>query len=85
MCFTLTSAAGGKGYEEFINRAQQDEGVVYCAQGQSKIYRDGDKVMVWAATRSRVARSKSRQIWLCCLSPRFRRFRKMGIAFPDSI
>jgi len=46
--FYIDIRAGGKGYEEFINRAQQD-GVVYLRGKVSKIYRDGDKVMVWGS------------------------------------
>jgi heterodisulfide reductase subunit A len=47
--FYIDVRAGGKGYEEFINRAQQDEGVLYLRGKVSKIYRDGDKVMVWGS------------------------------------
>jgi len=47
--FYIDIRAGGKGYEEFINRAQEDEGVVYLRGKVSKIYRDGDKVMVWGS------------------------------------
>jgi heterodisulfide reductase subunit A len=47
--FYIDVRAGGKGYEEFVNRAQQDEGVVYLRGKVSKIYQDGDKVMVWGS------------------------------------
>ncbi len=47
--FYIDIRAGGKGYEEFINRAQEDEGVVYLRGKVSKIYQDGDKVMVWGS------------------------------------
>ena len=47
--FYIDIRAGGKGYEEFINRAQQDEGVLYLRGKVSKIYREGDKVMVWGS------------------------------------
>ena len=47
--FYIDIRAGGKGYEEFINRAQEDEGVVYLRGKVSKIYRDDDKVMVWGS------------------------------------
>jgi len=47
--FYIDIRAGGKGYEEFINRAQQDEGVLYLRGKVSKIYRDSDKVMVWGS------------------------------------
>jgi heterodisulfide reductase subunit A len=47
--FYIDIRAGGKGYEEFINRAQEDESVVYLRGKVSKIFRDGDKVMVWGS------------------------------------
>jgi heterodisulfide reductase subunit A len=47
--FYIDIRAGGKGYEEFINRAQQDEGVLYLRGKVSKIYREGDRVMVWGS------------------------------------
>jgi heterodisulfide reductase subunit A2 len=47
--FYIDVRAGGKGYDEFINRAQEDEGVVYLRGKVSKIFRDGDQVMVWGS------------------------------------
>ncbi len=47
--FYIDIRAGGKGYEEFINRAQENEGVLYLRGKVSKIYREGDKVMVWGS------------------------------------
>ncbi len=47
--FYIDVRAGGKGYEEFINRAQEQEGVIYLRGKVSKIYRDGDKVVVWGS------------------------------------
>jgi heterodisulfide reductase subunit A len=38
--------AGGKGYEEFLNRAQEEDGVVYLRGKVSKLFRDDDKVVV---------------------------------------
>jgi heterodisulfide reductase subunit A len=40
--------AAGRGYEEFIQRSQ-DKGVVYIRGKPSKIFREGDKTMVWTA------------------------------------
>jgi heterodisulfide reductase subunit A len=40
--------AAGRGYEEFIQRAQ-DKGVIYIRGKPSKIFRDGDKTIVWTA------------------------------------
>ncbi len=47
--FYIDVRAGGKGYEEFLNRAMEEEGVVYLRGKVSKIFRDGDKVMVRGA------------------------------------
>ncbi|MFW9922120.1 MAG: FAD-dependent oxidoreductase [Candidatus Thorarchaeota archaeon] len=40
--------AAGRGYEEFIQRAQE-KGVIYIRGKPSKIFRDGDKTIVWTA------------------------------------
>ena len=45
--FYIDVRAGGKGYEEFLNRAQEEDSVVYLRGKVSKIFREGDKVMVW--------------------------------------
>ncbi len=47
--FYIDVRAGGKGYEEFINRAQEEEGVVYLRGKVSKLFREGDKVIVRGA------------------------------------
>ena len=47
--FYIDVRAGGKGYEEFLNRAQEEDSVVYLRGKVSKIYRDSDKVMVRGA------------------------------------
>jgi heterodisulfide reductase subunit A len=44
--FYIDVRAGGKGYEEFLNRAQEEDGVVYLRGKVSKLYRDGEKVLV---------------------------------------
>ncbi len=41
--------AGGKNYEEFYTRAQEHDEVVYIKGKASKIFRDGDELVVWAA------------------------------------
>jgi len=46
--FYIDIRAAGRGYEEFIQRAQ-DKGVIYVRGKPSKIFRDGDKTIVWAA------------------------------------
>ena len=46
--FYIDIRAAGRGYEEFIERAQE-KGVIYIRGKPSKIFRDGDKTIVWAA------------------------------------
>ncbi|RPI23565.1 MAG: CoB--CoM heterodisulfide reductase iron-sulfur subunit A family protein [Chloroflexota bacterium] len=47
--FYIDVRAGGKGYEEFLNRAQEEDGVVYLRGKVSKLFREGDKVVVKGA------------------------------------
>jgi len=44
--FYIDVRAGGKGYEEFLNRAQEEEGVVYLRGKVSKLFREDGKVIV---------------------------------------
>ncbi len=46
--FYIDIRAAGRGYEEFIQRAQE-KGVIYIRGKPSKIFREGDKTIVWAA------------------------------------
>ncbi len=46
--FYIDIRAAGRGYEEFIQRAQE-KGVIYIRGKPSKIFRDGDKTIIWAA------------------------------------
>ncbi len=45
--FYIDIRSNGKGYEEFVQRAKEDEGVVYIRGKVSKIFQRGDKVVVW--------------------------------------
>jgi heterodisulfide reductase subunit A2 len=47
--FYIDARTGGKGYEEFLNRAQEEDGVVYLRGKVSKLFRDGQKIMVKGA------------------------------------
>jgi heterodisulfide reductase subunit A len=47
--FYIDVRAGGKGYEEFLNRAQEDDGVVYLRGKVSKLFREDGKVIVKGA------------------------------------
>jgi heterodisulfide reductase subunit A len=44
--FYIDVRAGGKGYEEFLNRAQEEDSVVYLRGKVSKLFREGDKIIV---------------------------------------
>jgi heterodisulfide reductase subunit A len=37
----------GKGYEEFIQLGMEEEGILYLRGRVSRIFRDGEKVVVW--------------------------------------
>jgi heterodisulfide reductase subunit A len=47
--FYIDIRAAGKGYEEFVKRAQRDYGAVYIRGRVSKIYEKGDKLIVRGA------------------------------------
>jgi len=44
--FYIDTRITGKGYEEFVQRAV-DDGVLYLRGKVSRIFRDGDKLLVW--------------------------------------
>jgi len=44
--FYIDNRTGGKGYEEFSRRAQEEAGALYLKGRISKIYQDGQKMMV---------------------------------------
>lgn len=45
--FYIDIRSGGKGYEEFVQRAIDEEGIVYLRGKVSKVFQEGDKVIVW--------------------------------------
>ena len=47
--FYMDIRSTGKGYEEFIQQGMEEEGILYLRGRVSRIYRDGDKVVVWGA------------------------------------
>ncbi len=47
--FYMDIRAGGKGYEEFVQRAMEEEGVMYLRGRVSRVFEEGDKVVVWGA------------------------------------
>ncbi len=47
--FYIDIRAGGKGYEEFVQRAMEEDRILYLRGKVAKVFQDGDKVMVWGA------------------------------------
>jgi len=47
--FYMDIRAGGKNYEEFVRRAIEEDGVLYIRGRVSKIYKDGDQLVVVGA------------------------------------
>lgn len=45
--FYIDIRSGGKGYEEFVQRAVEEDGVVYLRGKVSKIFEDNGKIRVW--------------------------------------
>jgi heterodisulfide reductase subunit A len=45
--FYIDIRSGGKGYEEFVQRAVEDDGVVYLRGKVSKIFEEKGKIIVW--------------------------------------
>ncbi|MDR3575199.1 MAG: CoB--CoM heterodisulfide reductase iron-sulfur subunit A family protein [Anaerolineaceae bacterium] len=44
--FYIDTRTGGKGYEEFLNRAQEEDSVVYLRGKVSKLFREDGKIIV---------------------------------------
>ena len=47
--FYMDVRTDGKMYEEFYQRGTEEDGIVYVRGRISKIFRDGDKIMVWGS------------------------------------
>ncbi len=47
--FYIDIRASGKGYDEFTQRAMEDERVIYLRGKVSRLFRRGDRVVVWGA------------------------------------
>jgi heterodisulfide reductase subunit A len=47
--FYMDTRSTGKGYEEFVQRAVEEDGVLYLRGRVSKVFRDGKKLRVWGA------------------------------------
>lgn len=47
--FYIDIRSGGKGYEEFVQRGMEEDGVLYFRGKVSKVFQEGDKVVVWGS------------------------------------
>jgi heterodisulfide reductase subunit A len=47
--FYIDIRSAGKGYDEYVQRAMTDHQVLYLRGKVSKVFQDGDKVIVWGA------------------------------------
>ncbi|MDY6917090.1 MAG: CoB--CoM heterodisulfide reductase iron-sulfur subunit A family protein [Chloroflexota bacterium] len=47
--FYIDIRTTGKGYEEFVQRAVEEDGVLYIRGKVSRIFRDGDKLKIWGS------------------------------------
>lgn len=45
--FYMDIRAGGKGYEEFIQRGMEEENTLYLRGRVARLYEEGDKIIVW--------------------------------------
>ena len=45
--FYIDIRSAGKGYEEFVQEAMQQDGVLYIRGRVAKVYPEGDKIVVW--------------------------------------
>ncbi len=87
--FYMDIRSTGKGYEEFIQQGMEEEGTLYLRGRVSRIFRDGDKVMVWGVdtlTGKRVEISADMVVLATALIPREDAkdlARKLGIAADD--
>ena len=45
--FYIDIRTAGKGYEEFYVNAEEDEGIIYLRGKVARLFRDGDKTVVW--------------------------------------
>jgi len=47
--FYIDIRSAGKGYDEYVQQAMEDHDILYLRGKVSKIFRDGDQVVVWGA------------------------------------
>ncbi|MCK4471052.1 MAG: CoB--CoM heterodisulfide reductase iron-sulfur subunit A family protein, partial [Anaerolineae bacterium] len=47
--FYIDIRSAGKGYDEYVQQAMEDHDILYLRGKVSKVFRDGDRVIVWGA------------------------------------
>jgi heterodisulfide reductase subunit A len=47
--FYIDIRSAGRGYDEYVQRAMEEQDILYLRGKVSKIFRDGDRVVVWGA------------------------------------
>ena len=47
--FYMDLRTTGKGYEEFLQQSTEEEGLIYVRGRVSRIFREGDKILVWGS------------------------------------
>ena len=68
--FYIDIRSGGKGYEEFVQRAMERDGVIYLRGRVSKVYQSKGKLKVHGRRYARRARtSRSTPTWWCWPRP----------------
>jgi heterodisulfide reductase subunit A len=87
--FYMDIRSTGKGYEEFIQQGMEEEGILYLRGRVARMYRDGDKVVVWGVdtlTGKKIEVSADMVVLATALTPQKEAkelARKLGISVDD--
>jgi heterodisulfide reductase subunit A len=87
--FYMDIRSTGKGYEEFIQQGMEEEGILYLRGRVARMYRDGDKVVVWGVdtlTGKQIEVSADMVVLATALTPQKEAkelARKLGISVDD--
>ena len=87
--FYMDIRSSGKGYEEFIQQEMEEEGILYLRGRVARMYRDGDKVVVWGVdtlTGKKIEVSADMVVLATALTPQKEAkelARKLGISADD--
>ena len=87
--FYMDIRSTGKGYEEFVQQGMEEEGILYLRGRVARMYRDGDKVVVWGVdtlTGKKIEVSADMVVLATALTPQKEAkelARKLGISVDD--